>query len=167
MIPVGSTTGKASLSGVWGSASNDVYAVGHINDTTSTQPVILHFDGTVWKSVKGLPASGALNAIYGVAANDIYVVGSEAILLHFDGKKWSSIKTGETGDFESVWASGPADICVGRSGSQGSGLLHFDGSQWKLVPLPGGAAPSVIQAFGGTKGAIRASDHAGDLLRFD
>jgi hypothetical protein len=164
VVTVGTTTGNALLEAVWGAASNDVYAVGSLSTTGA--PVILHFDGTVWKAVQGVPAAGALQAIFGLAADDVYVAGDASTLLHFDGTKWSSIATGDPGAFQSVWASSTADVWVGSFVAGDSRLLHFDGSTWTRVAVPW-ADPSVVQAFGGRQGAIWASDSAGDLLRFD
>jgi len=68
------------LSGVWGSASNDVWAVGG-------QGLIVHWDGTRWVTVP----SGTTESLYaasGTASDDVWAAGPQA-MLHRDGTSWS------------------------------------------------------------------------------
>jgi len=60
---------SAALSGVWGVASNNVYAVGG----TPSEGVILHYDGVTWTE---MTTTGVfLNDVWGTAADDIFAVG--------------------------------------------------------------------------------------------
>jgi hypothetical protein len=85
--------GTPTLTAVWASAPNNLYAVG-------AGGVILHSDGSgTWTS----QTSGTtidLKAIYGSAANDIYAVGylpgppSTSVILHYDGTSWKPQSSG-------------------------------------------------------------------------
>ncbi len=69
------------LTAVWGSASNDVWAVG-ING------LIEHWDGTQWVSV---PSGTGHNlvAVSGTASDDVWAAGAK-VMLHWDGSSWSN-----------------------------------------------------------------------------
>ena len=91
----------ADLRGVWGTDSNNVYAVGY--DHAKGQGVILHFDGTIWSKMDG-GADNLLHAVWGAPArpddrsggdaNNIYAVGYspyDIALLKYDGVKWEPL----------------------------------------------------------------------------
>jgi hypothetical protein len=61
---------------VWGSADNDVWAVGR-----HPGGLVAHFDGNSW-TVITTPPVAALLAVRGVGANDIWAVGKEGILRY-------------------------------------------------------------------------------------
>jgi len=98
-----------SFTSLWGSAPNDVWAVG-ISDLTT--PFIAHFDGTAWTSSKA--STGSVDpfaagreylAIWGSASNDVWAyfqgtqtVGAGTVLsytgdagfAHWNGSAWSA-----------------------------------------------------------------------------
>jgi hypothetical protein len=90
------------LTGVWGSADNDIYVVGNISG--AQVPTILHYDGSGWTPVPQCPQGDptatacfeagvgqiALLGIWGRAANDIYAVGDSGAIVHFDGQRWGA-----------------------------------------------------------------------------
>jgi len=149
------TTTATDETAVWGSADDDVFAVG-ANGTIS------HFDGTRWSAMAS-PTAVPLTAVWGRARDDVYAVGQDTI-LHYDGAAWTVVPAGVTGElfgiwgapgvvyvvggngiwrgsgstfalettpgsvpFFSIWGSSPSDIYVGGSGGL---LLHFDGTSW-------------------------------------
>jgi hypothetical protein len=70
--PLGLGTG-----GVWGRASNDVYAVGGDQQ-------IAHWDGATWTTVHADPVGAGLVAVGGADAAHAWAVGSHATILRFD-----------------------------------------------------------------------------------
>src|SRR2546422_11724983 len=73
------------LRSAWGSASNDVWAVGD-------RGTILHWDGGEWSA----SASGTENYLYSVwgsASNDVWVVDERGTILHWDSTGWSASAT--------------------------------------------------------------------------
>jgi len=108
-----------NLTGVWGSDSDDVYAVGYGG-------TILHYNGTSWSS----QTSGTTNNLYGVWVYDsdnVYAVGASGTVLYYNGTSWSSLTSGTTNTLYSVWGSGASDVfAVGASGT----ILNYDGSTW-------------------------------------
>ncbi|HKO19966.1 MAG TPA: hypothetical protein VJU82_13870, partial [Acidobacteriaceae bacterium] len=67
---------------IWGSAPNDVFAVGD-NGT------ILHFDGSTWARMSS-GTSTALTRVWGASATEVYATTGSAI-LHYDGSGWSPL----------------------------------------------------------------------------
>lgn len=79
--------GAGGLLDVWGTAGDDVYAVG-------THGRILHYDGNAW-SVLASPTDMTLHGVGGTSASDVFAVGGMdgfgccGVLLHFNGAWWT------------------------------------------------------------------------------
>lgn len=75
------------LAAVWGSAYDNVYAVGK-------DGVIVRFDGGEWSLVEyEAQAKHNLHAIAGHSATQIWAVGAERFVLGFDGEQWQEQQT--------------------------------------------------------------------------
>src|SRR5438094_1262230 len=118
--------GYGYFRGVWGSASNDVFAVMEQGEMS-----IWHYDGTRWSSQAGGPGQ-TVRAVWGSGPKDVFAVGNNGIngvglILHYDGVSWSA-QTSPTGPtLYSIWGSGATDVfAVGISGT----ILHNDGTGW-------------------------------------
>ncbi|MCP4137874.1 MAG: hypothetical protein GY754_43330 [bacterium] len=125
-----------SLSGIWGSADNNIYAVGSYN-------TMLHYNGSTWQAAAH-PDVSHFEAIAGKNASDIYAMSSNT-LLHFDGTSWTEVAL----DFEdvvsfgfiSMWVSQDPNtvnvqIIVKYTGSDNqsrNGVLQFNGTSWDLL----------------------------------
>jgi len=100
-----------TLYGVWGSAADDIYAVG-------ANGCIVHFDGVAW-SAQASPTAQTLRAVWGSGYDDVYAVGDAGTVLHFDGDAWTVIDTIPTAeDLHSIWGS--SDFSVYIVGSNGT-----------------------------------------------
>jgi hypothetical protein len=88
------------LDGVFGSSSDDVYAVCNNGD-------IGRFNGSTWSIVH----QGPPKTIDGWAnsSNDVWLVGGEGDVLRYDGTNWSSSTVPGVDKFHAVWSSGPGD----------------------------------------------------------
>jgi cysteine-rich repeat protein len=114
----------AYLNAVWGSAPEDVFAVGDRK--------ILHYDGSTWTS-QALPAAveQGYTAVWGTASNNVYALGDKR-LDHYDGTSWS---TSYTTPFQgrAIWGSSPNDIWIGGTNDSASVFLaHWNGSVWTV-----------------------------------
>jgi hypothetical protein len=90
------------LTAVWGSSDQDIFAVGRLGGGTS-QPTILHFDGTSWSRLVACDGSASpcidshimqattLLAVNGTTADNVYAVGHQGTILHYDGMQWSLV----------------------------------------------------------------------------
>ena len=148
---------------IWGSASDDVFAVGVIADLSgSVDGYIAHFDGTAWtpmavpEDIDGV----SLASVWGAGPNDVYAVGVVhdpgqgyfgGVVLHYDGHQWSRILFDPYQSFRHVWGRSATEVYVtastslpgGASGGDkpfGPGLiLRYDGAVWTALPRPSSA----------------------------
>jgi hypothetical protein len=178
-VPLDLTQGPAIRS-LWGSASDDVWAVGTMAWTglpaadagaNSGYPGALsfHWDGTSWSPVTITgPSSDPndLGAIWGSAADDVWAVGLRTI-VHFDGTAWtpSAFPTGIPPSewLGAVWGTGPNDVWAGAGPlSDDPILLHWDGSSWSDSGMSQGAS-----FWGAAGGPLWATDDAGAVWLWD
>jgi hypothetical protein len=132
------------LSGVWGSRSDDVWAVG--------LGMIQHWDGAAWSTVVRREDETAFRSVWGSGASDVWVGGSE--LLHWDGVAWSSVglPPGSEGLFNG-FSLGPDNAwAVSRSPADGyrpaTALYHWNGTTWSAVWRPDVESRSEPQVAG-------------------
>jgi hypothetical protein len=140
------------LQSVWGTASDDVWAVGPVG-------TLLHFDGQAWSGTilgpvdQYTPLDGGsvaitsweLKGVGGSAGNDVWAVGSNRA-LHFDGTAWSSVPTGETSVvLNGVGSAGPSNAWAVGSTPDTGVVLHCDGSAWSRVAIGINLASIVFQ----------------------
>ena len=112
-----------TLYAIWGSSSNDVWAVGE-NGT------MVHWDGKTWQALGSYPGSVAdtFGAVNGSSAGDVWALGVTAV--HWDGAAWTTSPTYAVMG-AGAWGTGPDDVwVVGRGGY----ITHWDGALWSLVP---------------------------------
>jgi cysteine-rich repeat protein len=111
----------AYLSAVWGSAPDDVFAVGGGK--------ILHYDGSTWTSqAVPVPAQG-YTAVWGTGATNVYALGDKR-LDHYDGTSWSASYTPPFQGL-ALWGSSPNDIWIGGGNDSAAVFLaHWNGSAW-------------------------------------
>ena len=109
----------ASLRGIWGSSSDDVWFVG--------AGVILHWNGA---ELIGEQVQAELNRVWGAAPDDLWAVGKRGVILHNTGAAWEVEFTGfDLGDTElhGVWGLSAEDVwVVGENGT----ILHRSGETW-------------------------------------
>ncbi len=130
--------------GIWGSAADDVWAVGG-DGFIDSEPFILHYDGVDWTLVDlmlPLTRAGvhAFFKVWGSAADDVYVVGQNGVLMHWDGVgPWQESGTGTGEDLIAIWGSDASHVLA--VGGRGNGVVsRWDGSSWSTVnlsPMPG------------------------------
>jgi hypothetical protein len=115
------TTGVPfDLTDIWGSAANNLYATGEFG-------AILHFTGTAWSPVAGLPTIQTLNAIWGSGPGDIFAAGDWGTILHYDGQAWTAQASGTGQHLFDLWGRSGEDVyAVGLNGA----ILHYDGTGW-------------------------------------
>ncbi len=130
--------------GVWGTSPSDLYAVGFDND--GAEPgAVLHYDGTAWSKVTGLPAVVTEDThffkVWGTGPEDVWVVGRQDLVLHYDGAAWTDEATGEKTDWITVTGTSDAVVIVG--GKSNATIAERDGDGWKQV------APEFLQTIQG------------------
>jgi hypothetical protein len=145
-LPQGNT-----LNAVWGSGSDDVFAVGDAG-------TILHYEGGDWK----LMMSGTtvtLKDVWGSSSSSVFAIGEAGTVLYYDGDEWSAMSSGTLSDLNAVWGSSASNVfAVGSSGT----IRRYDGVTWhamnsrtteSLNGLWGSSGTSVLAV--GDSGTIR------------
>ena len=137
-----------NLSDVWGTASNNLWAVGKSG-------TILRWNGATWAEVAGVPTKAVLNAIWGSGNDDIWSVGKDGVIVRWNGVSWAEIASGSREQLKHIWGSARDNVwAVGEAGV----ILHWNGNDWNPVAsgveveLRGiwGSGPSDIWAVGGS-----------------
>ena len=155
----------ASLHTVWGSAANDVFAVG--NGGT-----ILHYNGIAWSAMTSGTTEN-LSGVWGFAPNDVYAVGYTLTILHYNGTAWTVMPASNPGFsplFRAVWGTATNDVWAAGSGYL---RMHYNGSSWSgstnilsdnLFAVWGSSAGNVITVGDfGTVYRYNGSTWSGDL----
>ena len=123
---------QRGLFDIWGTAANDIFAVGGTSGTES----IIRYDGIDWMTqVDGAFPLREFGGVWGFAPNDVFAVGGQfpGSVAHYDGSSWTIQYSGNTLDgFVGVWGSSPTNVfAVGTNSGTGHGIIiHFDGIQW-------------------------------------
>jgi cysteine-rich repeat protein len=172
------TIGTENIYALWGSAHDDIYAVGE--RTPDDLFPVHHYDGRTWSNVPlvfpGDPASVALYDVWGSSTDSVYAVGEEGMVIHTQANgDWTQLDIGTNATLRGIWGSAGDDIyVVGFMGSDGPTLMHYDGATWEprgeRIPEPidfegiWGRGPADIYAVGA---AVDGDALPGRVLHFD
>lgn len=130
------------LWGVWGAASDDLWAVGG-GGFVEDSPVLIHYDGSAWTEVPVTLESPNVHAffkVWGSAADDVYVVGQRGVVIHYDGSSWTELDSGVTEDIISVWGTGVDQVVMVGGRANGVALIK-DETGLRTLELPVGTEP--------------------------
>ena len=135
---------QSSLSDVWGSWANNVYAVGRIGRTDSVDYNVTHFDGSRWNpfyilfGTVGAVGPPQLFGVFGFSQNNVWAVGVGAIITHWDGTSWRTVSLGSCNNpdclgitggeqLAAIWGTSSQDLfAVGDGGV----IVHYNGQVW-------------------------------------
>jgi hypothetical protein len=180
---VPSRDNQASLTALAGSASDDLWAVGHRSPKHGQKvfPLLEHWDGRRWTYSAGASLGRRQAVLTGVAApasNDVWVIGDFAssgsfygppLIEHWNGRSWSLQPTRALSrlraalpvdDLVSVAAIAPRNVWVlGYPDTDSPDVnLHWNGTSWRVF-----TGPNLIRSGVGT-GAMQviAADRLGE-----
>jgi hypothetical protein len=161
----GPTVSGGSLTGIAGTASNDVWAVG----AAGAQTLVEHWNGSAWSVVpspnlppqaSGVAASDLLTSVTAVTTRDAWAVGYQidvqsgsfqplkTLTEHWNGSAWSIVSSPSAQQHNvlaGVKALGSGDVWAVGAGwtDQSTGvpverpeLLHWTGSAWSSATPP-------------------------------
>lgn len=100
------------LHAIWGSSSDDVWAVGDrgtVRRWTNATP-------KRW-AIVDVPTKQHLRAVWGTGPSDVWVVGDEGTILHYDGTKFDHVEAGflegvRLPNLRGVWGSSARDVWI-------------------------------------------------------
>lgn len=107
------------LTGVWGSAPNDLWAVGDGG-------TVMRYNGTAWIALRPQEVWGSdrsvstapLLGIWGSSRSDIWMVGGSGNIVHWDGQSFTVSSLPGTTALAAVWGAGPGEVYV--AGNEGA-----------------------------------------------
>jgi hypothetical protein len=154
------------LNAVFGSSTNDIWAVGDsVAPNSPVQTIVEHFNGVKWSIIPspnpltGPSDQNVLTAVTATSPSDVTAVGFilsaaqlnvETLVEHWDGTKWTVVPSANGSSASNtvnkllgVSALSPTNVyAVGwfiddaSLGQEFSMVEHFDGSYWTLIPNP-------------------------------
>ncbi len=161
-VGVLSSAQSSSLSAIGAWSEHDIWAVGWIENTSSKETLVLHYNGRSWNRVSSPNVAGQQdNALLGltvISPTDIWAVGyavgvtnaEQPLVEHYNGKKWSIVPTPSTNAqqnsrllgmtsiaADNIWAVG---YYTNDQGVYQTLIEHYDGSVWSIVPSPNSEA---------------------------
>lgn len=149
------TSAMPQIHALWGSAVNDVHAVGSFG-------MIHHFDGSTW-SLEGQGRSAVtletLSSVWGSSSEDLYVGGTN--LLHYDGCEWRIVLRDL--HVRAIWGTGRDQVLVLGKGGQ---IHAFDGQRW-TVQRPPSDTDELTSVWGRAADDVYAVGARGATLHWD
>lgn len=153
----------ADWNGVWGSASDDVFAVGELGR-------ILHYDGNAWSRMPDVDEA-ELMAVWGSGPTDVYAVGHVTgtnwrSISYYDGNDWGFQPTGRPtgwfGTFRGVWGmSDGVIVAVGDGGL----IIHHKDNAWSHTYTDN--RRQLLAVWGSAAEDIYAVGARGELVHYD
>lgn len=138
---------------IWGTAPDDVFAVGGPLGNTGLASLALHYDGATWRE---LPVGGDETFwwVAGSGPADVWMVGERGRAVHWDGAAFTEHETGTDATLWGVIAFSPNEAWAvgGTPGSaeeaQKDIVLRWDGSAWSREPLPQPTGRALYKIWG-------------------
>ena len=165
---------SSQLTDLWGSAPDDIWAVGY-NGTT------VHFDGVAWTEVDN-PVDEDLMAIWGISPIDVWAVGGgqikervagrpesrDGVVIHWNGDRWETVERPTDGPLQAVWGEQPHEIWAAGSVWRRPEVFRFNGSTWDTVPIqPDGGHSTVYGLWGSSSTDVWAVGGTGLVMRWN
>ncbi|MGD0704039.1 MAG: hypothetical protein ABSA02_29655, partial [Trebonia sp.] len=142
------------LRGVAAASANNAWAVGSTDAGSSTEPLMLHWNGKSWSRVTSpgvLKGAGQLTAITVISAGDAWAVGTtgnpsgttHSLLLHWNGAVWSQVTSpapvgnaalyAVTATAKGGWAVGYYYKAPGSAVDYFPLIFRLSGTKWSRV----------------------------------
>lgn len=155
-----------TITSVWGTAHNDVWAVGsgmagRISDQLRLA-WIYHFNGSDW-TFSYTDNKVELFAVGTRSSDDVIAVGKNGRIVRHAGSEWLEQTSGTTSDLFAVWGD-PNSARVFAVGAAGTVVSH-DGSAWQ-TQTSGTTAP-LRSVWGSSATDVFAVGDNGTILHFD
>jgi hypothetical protein len=104
--PLPGTPLGRSLNKIWGTSSEDLYAVGEA-------ATVWHRKGTTWKLESDPPvASSNLLTVFGCSATDVYAVGGQDVIHSSGAGVWSTVAVDLSNAVNGVTCGAPGEVLI-------------------------------------------------------
>jgi hypothetical protein len=160
----------SALISVWGSAADDVWAVGA---DTGSGPLVLHYDGSAFERLD-TGTTGDLWWVFGFAGGPVFFGGAGGAILRYADGAFQPLATPDSSvTVFGLWGSAPDDMwAVGgtEGGAGGAFAWRLAGDSWAEAPgfPPDLAASSALwKVWGSAADDAWLVGTAGSALHFD
>lgn len=148
-----------NLSGVHGTAADDVWVVGQSGRTA-------HFDGQSWTyDALGGTNNTHLSAVFASSRDVVWVADQSGQLIRRAGGTWSSVANIDNTTFYGVWASSETDAWAVGGENGDSALLHKTQGGSTPYAMPGGGTLRAVAGLSATD--VWAVGDRGVILHWD
>lgn len=149
----------ADLTGTWGSAADDLWAVGE-------RGTALHFDGSkVRETATGV--KGSLEDVWGTASDDVWAVGEAGSVVHWAGVSWTPVAKVDPGwQLLTVFTAGRGEAWVGGKGMLAR-VTTAGATRMELALPPRGAIHDIHGVAPDDVWAVGGSERVGYVSHFD
>jgi hypothetical protein len=160
-----------ALLSVWGTAANDVWAVG-ADARDGTGPMVIHFDGDAWSRVPTGQTEGGLWWVHGFAGGPIYMGGDGGVILRRVGDAFEVMATPGNSTVFGIWGATPDELWAvgGDSDASGGFAWRLVGDTWAPEPtLPADvvATAAVWKAYGSARDDVWLVGSSGVAMHWD
>ena len=159
----------SALISVWGTAADDVWAVG---GDAGEGPLVLHFDGTAWTRLD-TGASGDLWWVFGFAGGPVYLGGTGGLSLRYQDGAFTTLTAPTTDTVFGMWGTSPANMwAVGGAlgGASGAFAWRLEGDTWVAAAgFPADLATSAVmwKVFGRAEDDVWLVGTLGTVVHWD
>jgi hypothetical protein len=140
-----------ALLSVWGTATDDIWAVG-ADARDGTGPMVLHYDGSTWDRVDTGQTEGSLWWVFGFEGGPVYMGGENGLMLRYAGSAFEVMTTPTSDTVFGIWGANPSDVwAVGGLPSSTGFAWRLRGDAWEaepMVPADVMAGSAVWKVFG-------------------
>ena len=143
---------------IWGTSSDNVYAVGGDTMPPADDGGIFHYDGSTWSEIYELEHAYFWD-IWGTSTTDIFAVGHLGTIVQYDAGSWTEMDSGTTDWLFGVWFDSPDDVfACGENGT----IIHYDGSDWS--PMTSGTTVKLRGIWGSSSTDVFVVGFDGPIL---
>jgi hypothetical protein len=148
----------ANLRAVWGSATDDVWAVGAGTDDEWERGVVLHWDGRHW--IRWREYDGpVLDAVWGIGG-EVWFVSREKVIARWDRRQLVKVPAPTKKALLGISGSGPRDVWL----TSVDGVWQWNGARWSRPKLPGALSRRATRVLVPAPGEVWLADGEGDVL---
>ena len=126
----GYSLGDFKLSGIWGTADDDLWVSGV---PYWSGGALFHYNGSTWTpSHKSLTTNTLFDCWTDQRGDIAYAVGRNGTILKRVGDDWTKVSHGINSEFRAVWGAGADDVFV--AGDNGA-VIRFRGITWEEIDI--------------------------------
>ncbi|MBI2895577.1 MAG: hypothetical protein HYY06_18620 [Deltaproteobacteria bacterium] len=152
----------------WGTAADDLFAVGGSLSPEGGTALVLHHDGEAWHRTQ--IDAPTLWWVFGFTSEDVWAVGEQGTIVHFDGAAWTIVESEAEYTLWGVWGADPADLwAVGGDAVRSSAgvIRHWDGTSWEPASGVDLGGETFFKVWGTAADDVYVVGAHGTIWRFD